>query len=422
MEETPNLNAPSIQERLDALSNARPTLGPPTPSQPGFVNNHIHTTFSFSPYSPTKAAYMAWKSGLQTAGIMDHDTVSGALEFIEAGKILGISTTVGMECRCSMKDTPFAGLRINNPDQKSVAYLALHGIPHQNLSKVTDFITPYRAKRSERNANMTCRLNALFEPFGITLDYKADVVPISQAAFGGSVTERHILFALASKVIQAIPPGPDLCAFLQEKMKLSLSESNSKALLDPSAPLLEYILLNLLKSQLVSQFYIDATEELPTVSDFIQLAKETGAIAAYAYLGDVKNSVTGDKKDQLFEDEYLDKLLPWLKQTGFQAVTYMPARNTPEQLTRIMELCAKEDLFQISGEDINTPFQSFVCPALSKPEFAHLITSTWALVGHEKAMSNAQPGLFSPQTIAHAKDLPQRVEYFAKIGKGEDSE
>ena len=59
------------------------------------VNNHIHTTYSFSPYSPTKAIWMAYNAGLSTAGIMDHDSVSGAEEFIEAGRIAGVAWSAG---------------------------------------------------------------------------------------------------------------------------------------------------------------------------------------------------------------------------------------------------------------------------------------------------------------------------------------
>ena len=40
-------------------------------------------------------------------------------------------------------------------------------------------------------------LAEIFAPYGIGLDYDRDVLPRSQAAEGGSVTERHILFALA---------------------------------------------------------------------------------------------------------------------------------------------------------------------------------------------------------------------------------
>jgi hypothetical protein len=105
-----------------------------------YVNNHIHTTYSFSPYSPTKALWMAFMSGLKTAGIMDHDSVGGNFEFIEAGKIINMATTVGMECRVDMSETKLSDKRINNPDQKGIAYVALHGIPHTQLDNRTTFV------------------------------------------------------------------------------------------------------------------------------------------------------------------------------------------------------------------------------------------------------------------------------------------
>jgi len=36
------------------------------------VNNHVHTIYSFSPYSPLMVACLAWKAGLQAVGIMYH--------------------------------------------------------------------------------------------------------------------------------------------------------------------------------------------------------------------------------------------------------------------------------------------------------------------------------------------------------------
>ena len=47
---------------------------------------------------------------------------------------------------------------------------------------------------------------------------------------------------------------------------------------------------------------------MPALSEFVRFCGESGGILAYAYLGDVTNSVTGDKKAQKFEDDYLDEL------------------------------------------------------------------------------------------------------------------
>lgn len=109
-----NLNDDVLEVRLDSLRCLMRKInnGELTKPKTGKdVNNHIHTTFSFSPYSPTKAVWMAYQAGLATAGIMDHDSISGAQEFIEAGKIVGMATTIGIECRVDFSGTPLSGRR-----------------------------------------------------------------------------------------------------------------------------------------------------------------------------------------------------------------------------------------------------------------------------------------------------------------------
>ena len=106
------LNADTAAERLSALRDIKARIDRgeiKKDSDSNSVNNHIHTIYSFSPYSPSAAVYMAWKNGLCTAGIMDHDSIAGAREFLEAGKILGIETTIGMECRVNMENSRLCG-------------------------------------------------------------------------------------------------------------------------------------------------------------------------------------------------------------------------------------------------------------------------------------------------------------------------
>jgi len=416
-----NLNAADKEQRLPALSKLMALydsgeLGKPVPTDN--VNNHIHTTFSFSPYSPAKAAYMAWANGLTTAGIMDHDSVAGADEFIKAGKILGIATTVGVEIRCSLSGTPFEGRCVNNPDQNSVVYLAMHGIPHQNIGRVQEFLTPYREKRNIRNRKMVGSLNSLLDKTGLSLDFDADVAAISEDKNGGAITERHILYALSCKITGKLGKGQPVLDFL-EKLHIPVSGGTRSKLLEKTNDMYEYYLLGALKSGMVEQFYIPATDECPHITEFISLADEVGAVSAYAYLGDVNDSVTGDKKTQAFEDAFLDELMSYIKAAGFKAVTYMPTRNTTEQLARVISLCERYEFFQISGEDINSPFQTFICEALKKPQYKHLITSTWALIGHEKAATeDVSGGMFSKETVTKMPGIHERVRYFEKIGRG----
>jgi hypothetical protein len=362
--------------------------------------------------------YTAWQNGLLTAGIMDHDSISGAEEFIEAGKIVGIATTIGFEHRCDMRNTPFEGRLMNNPDQISVAYFVMHGVPHQHIGKVREFIRPYREKRIERNREMVERINQIPELSGIGLDFDKDVLPVSLYHDGGGVTERHVLFGLAKNMTKSIGAGKAMVDFLKEKLHISVTGGNLERLMDAENNMYDFFLLNVLKGCLVERFYVDATEECSVPAKFITLGAEIGAIPTYPYLGDVTNSVTGDKQDHAYEDSFLDELVEYVAKIGMKGVTYTPTRNTYAQITRLMNLCDKHGLFQVSGEDINSPFQPFICEALEKPEFKHLITATWALIGHEKAATLRQEdGMFSKETAAKMPGLPERIKHFAERGK-----
>ena len=366
-----------------------------------YVNNHIHTTYSFSPYTPAAAVEAAMNSGLKTAGIIDHDSVGGAKEFIEAGQRLGMPVTVGVECRVDMSGTPLNGKRLNNPDQKSVAYVTMHGIPHQNIDKVDAFFAPYREKRNQRNRIMCRNISALTAPYQITLDFDQDVLPLATA----TVTERHILFALVKKIVAVYDTPEKVIDFICNTMEISLSEKvKAQILAGRETPAFyEYDILGALKGNMVEKFYVDATEELPDVREFIQMVHENGGVAAYAYLGDVGDSVTGDKKAQKFEDDYLDLLFDVIADLGFDAVTFMPSRNTPAQLDRLMAMCEEKGFFQISGEDINTPRQSFICKAYENPKFQHLVDAAFMLIAYENA---------AEEDIASAKkQYPQMFRY-----------
>lgn len=151
----------SADERLEALGEIMKKVSSgeiETPERGIFVNNHIHTSYSFSPYTPTSALFNAWRAGLRTAGIMDHDSVGGMREFIRAGEIIGMPITCGFECRVNVDTTPLVGKKINNPDQCSCAYLAMHGIPHQSIDKAEAVLSGLREKRNVRNRKCARRL------------------------------------------------------------------------------------------------------------------------------------------------------------------------------------------------------------------------------------------------------------------------
>ena len=408
------LDARDRNERLTALKAIK-AAAPEKPESSGITNNHVHSTYSFSPYAPARIVYEAEQNGLEIVGIMDHDSISGAREFIQAGEIIGLTTTVGFEIRSDWSDTPFKDKRINNPDQAGCAYMCVHGVPHQKIDAVEAFLSDVVTARNQRNREMVAKINGLVPD--ITLSFEDDVVPISMLHEGGSITERHILYALALKMIEKHGKGKGLVTYFKDVLGLLLSAKQENVLLDEAYTYYAYDVLNLLKGSFVSKIYIPAKPpEIPPIKKLAAFCREIGAVLGYAYLGDVTASPTGDKKAQVFEDAYLDELFGYLEELGIQAVAYMPSRNTLEQLERVMALCKKHGFFQISGEDINQPRQSFICEQLKQPEFSHLVEAAWALVGHEnEGTKDISRGMF----YGAQKDilLSEKLPVFAQYGR-----
>lgn len=388
------------------------------------VNNHVHTIYSFSPYSPSMAAYLAWKAGLQAVGIMDHDSVSGCKELIEACKIIGIASTVGFELRVNFSGTIVKGRKLNNPDSKNIGYIAIHGIPESKLPEAKKFLNPIKVARNKRNKKILAKLTNLIKNYGMEeIDFNKEIYNISQAKEGGSITERHILYAFARKIIQKAGKGEKLISFLKDNLDIVLSEKIKKFLLDENNQFYLYDLLGILKSSFLDKIFIQPDyEECISVYEAVKFSNSINAIPAYAYLGDVTDSPTGDKRAEKFEDDFLEELIPEIKRIGFKAITYMPPRNTLSQLLRLQRLCKKYKLMEISGVDINSPRQFFNYPIILRPEFAHLIEATWALIAHEKlANYNEKYALFNNINPLKVKSLKERIITYSEIGRRIDS-
>ena len=88
---------------------------------------------------------------------------------------------------------------------------------------------------------MTARICELMAPYGLAIDYEADVLPLSQASEGGGVTERHILFALARKIMQAYGQGPAVVDFLEGQLGLPVSGKARSQLMDAACPIYAYV-------------------------------------------------------------------------------------------------------------------------------------------------------------------------------------
>ncbi len=430
--------AASREERLAALAELASALPPRARAgadSPGESNNHVHTIYSFSPYSPSMAALLAREAGLEVAGSVDHDSISASREMVAACASVGIGGVTGCELRVGFRDLPpgegesegkrlpFADRKINNPDSRGIVYMTIQGVPAGRVDELSSFLEPIRAKRIERTARMAASASELLRASGAAgIDMGRDVLARSMSREGGGVTERHLLAAVAAALIARYGRGEALLAGLEKGLGIAPRGKIAALLADPGNPMLDYDLLGVLKAGFLDRIFEQPGEaECPPASQVVAYARSIGAIPAYAYLGDVGESPTGDKKAEKFEDDFIEELFDAVKAAGFLAVAYMPPRNTAEQLTRVRRLCDERGLMQISGVDINSPRQSFNCPELRRPEFSNLRDSTWALVAHER-LSSIDPGvgLFSAGNALAALPLSERLASYAKAGRALD--
>jgi len=403
------LNHKRKSKRLSALKNLKKlekkdaTLIPKIREYD--TNVHIHSFYSFSPYSPSKAAYMAYKSGLITMGLIDHDTLSGAKEFLKACNTLNRAGTTGFECRVHF--LPESGeMTINNPIQKNHAYITVYGVPVNSFKKINEFLINLREKRNIRNKKMTDIINENYKDDNIVLNYEKDILPLSKQKEGGSVTERHLLYALGLKLIKKFGKGQALIDFLVKK-GYELNEMQP-FLLEKDNPYYEYDLLTVLKGKLKT-FYIAATDECADIKELVSFANNLGAITAFPYNGLSDNNTEEDDLVELFRQ---------LKNIGINAVSYSPTKITKEQLVKISNLCNYYEFFEINGEVINSPRQKFDNLELTKKEFSHLTDSSWAIIGHEKmANLNINNGMFTEKAISRSPKLKDRIQLYAEIGK-----
>ena len=372
------------------------------------------------------AALLARDAGLAAAGSVDHDSAAAAREMLDACAVLGIGGCVGFELRVSFrtgadgKAGPFASRKLNNPDSQGCAYMTVQGIPRQSLQAAAEFLAPLRARRLKRSRAMAVSANALLREAGLSeIDFDRDIYALSKYAEGGGITERHLLAAVAEKFILKYGKGPPLAEGLLSKAGVTVSSKLISLLSDPDNPHYLYDLLGVLKAEFLPGIYIQPDEnECIPAEDVTAFAKSIAAVPAYAYLGDVGESPTGDKRAEKFEDDYLEELFPELSRLGYLAVTYMPPRNTPEQLRRLRRLSAGWGFMEISGVDINSSRQSFNCPEVLHDEFRHLVDTTWALIAHERLASvDARYGIFSQKNPLASLDLGARLGVYAALGK-----
>ena len=155
-----DINSFDAEERRRALAAEAAKGGFPAPGTN--LNMHCHSFFSYNPdsMSPSAIALEAKKRGLSAAGLCDFDVLDGLDEFLEAGEVLSLKTTVNLETRAYMRE--FADADVNSPGEPGVVYMMGAGFPAipDEGTEERKALDAYKSGVRKRNEELVDRINS----------------------------------------------------------------------------------------------------------------------------------------------------------------------------------------------------------------------------------------------------------------------
>ena len=374
------------------------------------TNMHLHSFFSFNAcgYSPSKIAWLAKKTGLAAAGMVDFDVFDGLEEFYEAATLLGLKVCAGMEARVYVPE--FADKVINSPGEPGVAYHIGTGIPKANMpDELENFKTNLRNIVENRNLGLIEKINKYLTP--VELDYERDVLPLTPT---GNATERHITVGYAKKAQQVFKDIKELEKFWCEKLN---AESNELEFPE-GVSLLNLIRAKTMKRGGIGYVQPDA-KTFPTMSETNEFILAAGGIPTLAWLDGTSE---GEKE--------IETLLETAMKTGVEAVNIIPERNYTQgkskedvkyiKLCEFIELAQRLDLPVIVGTEMNSPGQKFVDDFESrqlKPFVPVFVKGAYIVYAHSVLQRAGRIGYTSRWAKKNFRTRVEKNEFFEKVGK-----
>src|SRR5208337_1905147 len=126
-------------------------------------------------------------------------------------------------------------------------YMIIHGVPARSVDLIGKMLRPIQEARELRGRRMVEGMNTLLPRYGLrALDWQSDVRSLSRADDGGTITERHILFAVAAAIVEKAGRGRALLDYLKTTIGIHVSARVSELLADPSNGVLLFDLLGVL--------------------------------------------------------------------------------------------------------------------------------------------------------------------------------
>ena len=400
--------------RRHAALKAILELHPAAPAETLRVNMHMHTFFSYNgeDWSPTRLAWEARQQGLHAAGICDFDVLAGLHEFLEAGDLLGLRAAVGFETRTFFRE--YASQEINSPGEPGVFYFMGVGFRREPDpgTRAHGVLIRMLHQSHQRNRDLIARINGQLT--GLSLDYDADVLPLTPA---GNATERHIVKAYFDKALakaagdtaKAAEFWGRSLAMKTEEMVIKIKDVNG--------------FVDMLRSKMMKKGglgYAQPTEAtFPALDDVIAMILECEAVPTSTWL-DGTCAGESDPGPQL----------ECLIAKGVAAANIIPDRNwnikdpvqqerKVRELHRYAKVAAALDLPVLVGTEMNKPGQRFVDDfeaAPMKPLARQFIDGAQVLVGHQRFLRYADFSYVGKHACHEYPARARRNQVFGSVG------
>jgi hypothetical protein len=406
-----NLSSFKIKERMAALTQLQDLLALNKKEQQN-VNMHFHSFNSYNAefWSPVRIAWEAKKNALYASGIIDFDVLSGLEEFFDAGEILGLRTSVGIETRAFLNE--YADKEIDSPGEPGVSYIAGTGfykLPDKDSPQALT-LESYSNKASARNIALIQRINQHVPQIAVTYDEVLALTP------SGNATERHIISAYIQKAADVFPEKNALIAYWSELLNLGLEQTEE---LIETGHKLEDVVRSKFAKRGGFGYVQPSSDTFPPVEDFFDFVKSCGAIPMESWLDGTSD---GEKDGKA--------LLELSKSKGAAALNLIPDRNwniadskvkaiKTKNLETIIETAVNLDMPIHIGTEMNKkglPFVDDLNGADLNPYKEIFLDGARIIVGHTFLGRFADFSYTGEKAENEFVSLKKRNVFFASVG------
>lgn len=410
LHDRPDLDAFDPQRRRDAVRALADDLhagrAGPHPPRP-WVNLHAHSFYSYNAWgwSPSGVVARCRMAGLEAAGLVDFDVLDGVDEFLEAGAMLDLPVSAGIESRVFVPE--FAERVINSPGEPGIAYSMGAAMPSSAPgAEHTAILERLRGIPAERNRRILAAVNAYLDP--VTLDFERDVRPLTPA---GNATERHLCLAYARRAAALMPDDAALRAFWAAKLKTPAEKLDT-----PEGPALQGRIRAVTMKRGGVGYVQPSGGDFPTLEEFWRFVREAGGLPTIAWLD---GSTDGERP-----------MVEWFDlcaSRGAVALNLILARNyTPgredERAQLLRDTLAEAERRGwpvMAGTEMNSPENPFVdnyADPVLQPHVPVFRRGARILYAHTRLQRTAGLGLLSSWAAKQFTGRSERNDFYESVG------